>query len=57
MWLWVTLYCPVVQGGVSARTARSIFVQVNLDDELYEQSDSDVRFLLQRLGECTCCVR
>ena len=27
--------------GVTTRVARSMFVQVNLDDELFEQSDSD----------------
>ena len=28
-------------GNLTERVARSVFVQVNLDDELFEQSDSD----------------
>ena len=41
-WMMFLGACNLVgPGGISSRIARSMFVQVNLDDELYEQSDSD----------------
>ena len=41
-WMMFLNACKLVgPGGVTTRIARGMFVQVNLDDELYEQSDSD----------------